>query len=146
MGDSPIAGAGLFADNKLGAVSTTGQGESLYRGLVAVRIAEKLDHQLNQYGSAQMEQGLCKDGSSVIRETMDQMTARCGGDGGAIAIDTKGRIAIEWNSLRMAWAYTILDNTLVSKTCEAGSDMVIEVHSGCNANEHFREYLHLAEF
>ena len=34
----------------------------------------------------------------------------------------------------------------VSKTCEAGSDMVIEVHSGCNANEHFREYLHLAEF
>ena len=58
------------------------------------------------------EQGLCKDGSSVIRETMDQMTARCGGDGGAIAIDTKGRIAIEWNSLRMAWAYTILDNTL----------------------------------
>ena len=41
------------------------------------------------------------------------MTARCGGDGGAIAIDTKGRIAIEWNSLRMAWAYTILDNTLL---------------------------------
>ena len=44
---------------------------------------------------------------------MDQMTARCGGDGGAIAIDTKGRIAIEWNSLRMGWAYTILDNTLL---------------------------------
>ena len=38
----------------------------------------------------------------------------------------------------------IVDNG-VSKTCEAGSDMVIEVHSGCNANEHFIEHLHLAE-
>ena len=56
---------------------------------------------------------LSKDGSSVVRETMDQMTARIGGDGGAIAIDTKGRIAIEWNSFRMAWAYTILDSSLL---------------------------------
>ena len=37
-----------------------------------------------------VEEGLSKDGSSVVRETMDQMTARIGGDGGAIAIDTKG--------------------------------------------------------
>ena len=29
------------------------------------------------------------------------------------AIDTKGRIAIEWNSFRMAWAYTILDSSLL---------------------------------
>ena len=35
---------------------------------------------------------LSKDGSSVVRETMDQMTARIGGDGGAIAIDTKGKV------------------------------------------------------
>ena len=28
----------------------------------------------------------------MVRETMDQMTARIGGDGGAIAIDTKGKV------------------------------------------------------
>ena len=39
-----------------------------------------------------VEEGLSKDGSSVVRETMDQMTARIGGDGGAIAIDTKGKV------------------------------------------------------
>ena len=54
----------------------------------------------------------------MIRHCMDEMTERIGGDGGAIAIDTKGTIAIGFNSKRMAWAYAVLDldkddNTLV---------------------------------
>ena len=48
------------------------------------------------------------------------------------------------NEWRKTFKINIVDNG-VSKTCEAGSDMVIEVHSGCNAKEHFIEHLHLAE-
>lgn len=105
----------------LAAVSTTGQGEALYRGLVALRIAEKLAHSADD-----------DDGSAVVKHCVDVMSARVGGDGGAIAIDSKGRIAIGWNSLRMSWAYAIIDD-----------DDSIEVHSGCNTNEHFIERLTL---
>ena len=103
-----------------------------------MRIAEKLGQ--NQDGAGSGE----KDGSSVVRHCLDQMTARIGGDGGAIAIDTKGRIAIEWNSVRMAWAYTILDSASAT-TSTTIADFIIEVHFGCNANEHFIEHLHLTE-
>ena len=72
---------------------------------------------------------------------MEEMTSRIGaGDGGAIAIDTKGGIAIGFNSARMSWAYAILNDKE-----EGGTMEVVEVHSGCNANEHFIEYLRLTD-
>lgn len=112
----------------LAAVSTTGQGEALYRGLVALRIAEKLAHS-----------EATDDGSSVVRHCMDVMSARLGGgDGGAIAIDSKGRIAIGWNSLRMSWAYAIIEDS-----SDDIQSTAVEVHSGCNTNEHFIERLTL---
>ena len=66
---------------------------------------------------------------------MAEMTERIGGDGGAIAIDTKGSIAIGWNAERMAWAYAILDfdNGSLGLT----SQTVVQVHSGCNRDEHY---------
>jgi len=78
----------------------------------------------------------------VIRHCMDEMTERIGGDGGAIAIDTKGTIAIGFNSKRMAWAYAVLDdeeddNSFTSKT-------LVQVHSGCNREEHYVNDLPLA--
>ena len=107
-----------------------------------MRIAEKLGQNQDVGGGAGSGE---QDGSSVVRHCLDQMTARIGGDGGAIAIDTKGRIAIEWNSVRMAWAYTILDSTAAAATSTTIADFIIEVHFGCNANEHFIEHLHLTE-
>ena len=108
-----------------------------------MRIAEKLGQNQDGGGAGATGSGE-EDGSSVVRHCLDQMTARIGGDGGAIAIDTKGRIAIEWNSVRMAWAYTILDSASAT-TSTTIADFIIEVHFGCNANEHFIEHLHLTE-
>ena len=74
----------------------------------------------------------------MIRHCMDEMTERIGGDGGAIAIDTKGTIAIGFNSKRMAWAYAVLDLDKDDNT------LVVQVHSGCNREEHYVNDLPLA--
>ena len=68
---------------------------------------------------------------------MDEMTERIGGDGGAIAIDTKGTIAIGFNSKRMAWAYAVLD-------LDKDDNTLVQVHSGCNREEHYVNDLPLA--
>lgn len=73
----------------------------------------------------------------MIRHCMDEMTERIGGDGGAIAIDTKGTIAIGFNSKRMAWAYAVLD-------LDKDDNTLVQVHSGCNREEHYVNDLPLA--
>ena len=73
----------------------------------------------------------------MIRHCMDEMTERIGGDGGAIAIDTKGSIAIGFNSKRMAWAYAVLD-------LDKDDNTLVQVHSGCNREEHYVNDLPLA--
>ena len=42
VGDSPIVGAGCLADNGLGAISTTGHGESIMRWTLASRVLHRL--------------------------------------------------------------------------------------------------------
>ena len=66
---------------------------------------------------------------------MAEMTERIGGDGGAIALDTKGRVAIGFNSQRMAWAYAILEGRRFTS---------VQVHSGCNRDDHYITDLPLA--
>ena len=73
----------------------------------------------------------------MIRHCMDEMTERIGGDGGAIAIDSKGTIAIGFNSKRMAWAYAVLD-------LDKDDNTLVQVHSGCNREEHYVNDLPLA--
>ena len=73
----------------------------------------------------------------MIRHCMDEMTERIGGDGGAIAIDTKGTIAIGFNSKRMAWAYAVLD-------LDKDDNTLVQVHWGCNREEHYVNDLLLA--
>jgi hypothetical protein len=52
------------------------------------------------------------------------MTSRVGGDGGAICLSSEGKIGIEFNSNRMAWAYI--------KVSESNGNQV-RVHSGNGA-------------
>jgi isoaspartyl peptidase/L-asparaginase-like protein (Ntn-hydrolase superfamily) len=120
----------FFVHIPSGAVSTTGQGECLYRHLVAFRIAEKLAE-----AAATAEEN--EAGSTIVRSCLDQMSERVGGDGGAISIDTRGQIAIEWNSMRMSWAYAIVDLSADNQTS------LLKVHSGCNKGEHFIQDLPL---
>jgi len=92
VGDAPIIGAGTFADNKTCAVSATGWGEYFIRLGVARDISA-----LMEYTALPIQQAADK----VIKEKLQKM----GGDGGVIAIDQYGNMAISFNSEGMYRAY-----------------------------------------
>jgi beta-aspartyl-peptidase (threonine type) len=85
VGDSPIIGAGCYADNRTAAVSGTGVGEMFMRAVVAYDV------------SAQMEYGgktLRRAAEHVVFERLP----RIGGRGGLIAVDHLGNVAMPFNT------------------------------------------------
>ncbi len=89
VGDSPIIGAGTFADNATCAVSGTGVGEDFIRNNVAADIAARM-----RYGS----KSLAESAKAVIQTVLPE---DCGG---IIAIDGKGNISMEFNTPGMSRA------------------------------------------
>ena len=87
VGDSPIIGAGTYANNKTCAVSATGDGEFFMRAVAA--------HDL----SALMEYGGLNLGEAA-RVVIDKVGA-LGGTGGLIAVDLEGNIALPFNTTGM---------------------------------------------
>ncbi|HWM71351.1 MAG TPA: isoaspartyl peptidase/L-asparaginase [Steroidobacteraceae bacterium] len=85
VGDSPIIGAGTYANNKTCAISATGSGEFFIRAVVAHDI-----HALVQYKQLSI--------AAAAREVVQEKLKRHGGEGGVIAIDRNGHIALEFNS------------------------------------------------
>jgi beta-aspartyl-peptidase (threonine type) len=85
VGDSPIIGAGTYANNESCAVSATGSGEFFIRAVVAYDI-----HALVEYKRLSMEE--------AAKEVVQAKLKRQGGEGGIIAIDRAGHIALEFNS------------------------------------------------
>lgn len=88
IGDVPIIGAGTYANNATCAVSATGWGEYFIRGVVAYDISAMMEYR---------KMSLEKAAARVIQEKLTQL----GGEGGIIAIDGKGNIAMEFNSAGM---------------------------------------------
>jgi len=87
VGDSPIVGAGTYADDASCAVSGTGQGEFFIRQVVAYDICALL-----QYRHLTLAQ--------AVREVIQKLRAS-GGEGGVIAVDRSGNIALDFNSVGM---------------------------------------------
>jgi L-asparaginase / beta-aspartyl-peptidase len=85
IGDSPIIGAGTYADDRSCAVSATGHGEIFIRAAVAHDI------------SARMRFGL-RDLQTAVREVVHGELAALQGEGGVVAIDRHGEISMEFNS------------------------------------------------
>ena len=85
VGDSPIIGAGTYADNRSCAVSATGHGEYFIRATVARDICARVQYLGVDLGAA---------ADAVINGQLREM----GGDGGVIAIDTKGNIVMTFNT------------------------------------------------
>ncbi|MDP9008919.1 MAG: isoaspartyl peptidase/L-asparaginase [Pseudomonadota bacterium] len=85
IGDSPIIGAGTYADNRSCAVSATGHGEVFIRTVVAHDICARMRFGGRSIGEA-------------VREVVLGELPPLGGEGGVIAIDARGEIAIEFNS------------------------------------------------
>ena len=98
IGDTPIIGAGTYADNATCAVSATGVGEFIMRAVLAYDIAA-----LMQY-----ERMTLVDAADLV--VMDKLTA-LGGSGGIVAIDRAGNIAMPFNSEGMYRGYKLADGT-----------------------------------
>ncbi|NOX18786.1 MAG: isoaspartyl peptidase/L-asparaginase [Chlorobi bacterium] len=92
IGDSPIIGAGTYADNNTCAVSCTGHGEYFIRYVVAYDITA-----LMKYKNMSVE----KASDEVINKKLKAV----GGSGGVIAIDKEGNIAMPFNTSGMFRGY-----------------------------------------
>jgi len=88
VGDSPIIGAGTYANNKTCAVSGTGQGEYFIRLEIAYDVSA-----LMEYGGMTLEAAASK----VIHEKLTGL----GGTGGIIALDKDGNIVMPFNTAGM---------------------------------------------
>ena len=85
VGDSPMIGAGNYANNKTCAVSCTGSGEFFIRGVVAYDVSCLMEHKAMSLNDASDE---------VINKRILEIN----GDGGLIAVDAKGNIAMPFNT------------------------------------------------
>ncbi|WP_277111186.1 isoaspartyl peptidase/L-asparaginase family protein [Chryseobacterium taklimakanense] len=86
IGDSPVIGAGTYANAQVG-ISGTGWGEFFIRSTAARNVAAKMEYQHKDVKTATQE---------VIAEI-----GKMGGDGGVIALDKNGNIAMEMNTAGM---------------------------------------------
>jgi beta-aspartyl-peptidase (threonine type) len=85
IGDSPIIGAGTYADDRSCAVSATGHGEIFIRAAVAHDISARM-----RFGQ--------RDLQTAVREVVHGELAALQGEGGVVAIDRHGQISMEFNS------------------------------------------------
>jgi len=96
VGDSPIIGAGTYADNDACAVSATGHGEYFIRYAVAHDIAALMKYKQMPVEAAAAEVVLGK-------------LKTAGGEGGVIVLDRQGRLAMTFNTEGMYRGYVARD-------------------------------------
>jgi len=84
VGDTPIIGAGTYANNQTAAVSCTGWGEFYIRRVAAYDLSARIAYQ-----GLSLEEA----GKAVIKNVGD-----LGGDGGLIALDKEGNITMPFNT------------------------------------------------
>ena len=88
VGDVPIIGAGTYANNTTCAVSSTGWGEFFIRAMVAHDISALMEYKGMNLNDAAHE---------VIHKKVGDL----GGDGGIVAVDKNGNVAMEFNTAGM---------------------------------------------
>lgn len=92
IGDSPIIGAGTYANNQTCAVSCTGSGEYFIRGVVAYDISAMMEYKKSSLQAATQE---------VVQNKLKAL----GGSGGVIALDKQGNVSMEFNTAGMYRAF-----------------------------------------
>ncbi len=91
VGDTPVVGAGTYADDDGAACSATGTGEAVLRA-----------------GTAKAVVDACRRGRPVLdaaRDSLVEVVDRFGGTGGLIAVDPHGRLVAVRSTPAMAWAW-----------------------------------------
>lgn len=99
VGDSPLVGAGLYADQQTGGCSTTGWGESIIKVLLA-----KTATDLIGAGHTPMQ---------AAHLAIERLATRVGGLGGCILLDAHGQVGFAFNTPRMAYAYRTGNSEIV---------------------------------
>ena len=105
VGDSPIIGAGTYADNNTCAVSATGHGEYFMRYVVTYDITA-----LMKYEGLSLQ--------DAANRVIMQKLKNIGGDGGIIAVDKDGNISMTFNTPGMFRGYVKSDGEKVVKIYE----------------------------
>ncbi|MGQ0546326.1 MAG: isoaspartyl peptidase/L-asparaginase family protein [Betaproteobacteria bacterium] len=84
IGDSPLVGAGTYADNRACAVSGTGLGEAFIRAMAGYDVAARMRYR--------------GEPLAVAARAALRAVAAVGGDGGLVAVDRKGNVAMPFTS------------------------------------------------
>ncbi|XP_065078490.1 probable isoaspartyl peptidase/L-asparaginase GA20639 [Ochlerotatus camptorhynchus] len=92
VGDTPIIGAGTYADNLIGGISATGDGDTIMKVPLVYDILKRMEY-------------LGDDMTKAAEDALDAMTERLGGTAGIIGLDTQGNVAIVCNTAQISWAY-----------------------------------------
>ena len=113
IGDSPVIGAGTYADNASCAVSCTGHGEYYIRHAVAFNVCARY-----KYLNESVEQAT----DYIIHQELNTDA----GNGGLIAVDRKGNFAMPYNSQGMfrGFLYKEKGSSEVKKGCAIGQKIV----------------------
>jgi beta-aspartyl-peptidase (threonine type) len=101
VGDSPVIGAGTWADNETCAISATGHGEIFIRYAAAHEIASRM-----RYAGQSLDQ--------ASRAVVIDMLAPAGGSGGIIAVDHAGNVSLPFNCSGMYRGVVKGDNRLLT--------------------------------
>jgi L-asparaginase / beta-aspartyl-peptidase len=101
IGDSPIIGAGTYADDSLGASSATGQGETIIRTTLTRTAVEFLR------GG--------KDPMHAAKMAIELLKKRTGGEGGLVLLDPFGRVGYASNTPAMSLAFLVGDSCIVQE-------------------------------
>jgi beta-aspartyl-peptidase (threonine type) len=92
IGDTPVLGAGCYANNKTAAVAATGTGEMFIRAVAAYDITAQMEY---------AGRSLIDSAEYVIMKKLPEI----GGRGGVVAIDAQGNIALPFNTEGMYRGY-----------------------------------------
>lgn len=111
IGDSPVIGAGTYADNSTCGVSATGHGEYFIRYAVAHDI-----HAQMLYGHKSLK--------DAARHIIYDVLVQKGGTGGVIALDSKGNITMPFNTEGMYRAYATPDYRFIGIYKEDGNGKI----------------------
>jgi len=98
VGDTPIIGAGTYADDRLAAVSCTGHGECIIQVGLA-RLAADLV-------------GAGRTADEAAREAVRRLAERVGGEGGLVLVGPRGEVAFAHGTPVMSRAWTLPDGTI----------------------------------
>jgi beta-aspartyl-peptidase (threonine type) len=112
VGDSPIIGAGTYANNESCGVSATGTGEFFMRNIVAADICERV-----RYLHVSLEQAA---NDVVMKELVDQH-----GEGGVIAVDHQGNVTTPFNTTGMMTGTVRGDGKISMKGWSKTADPII---------------------